>query len=90
MAELKVGDSIPSGVKFSYVPYTPENGDITSCGIPINYDATKGMVPFPSSLHLSAVSMCYSSKLTPKNHRMGQQESRRLLRPRCLHSELLR
>ena len=42
MAELKVGDSLPNGVTFSYVPYTPENGDITSCGIPINYDASKG------------------------------------------------
>jgi len=38
---LKVGDSFPGGVTFSYVPYTPENGDITSCGIPINYDASK-------------------------------------------------
>jgi len=41
MSELKVGDSFPSGVVFSYVPYIPENGDITSCGIPINYDASK-------------------------------------------------
>merc|ERR1711964_912852 len=40
-AELKLGDSIPAGVTFSYVPYTPENGDITACGIPINYDASK-------------------------------------------------
>ncbi|CZR51648.1 probable peroxisomal membrane protein [Phialocephala subalpina] len=44
MADLKVGDSFPSGVTFSYVPYTPENGDITSCGIPINYDASKEWV----------------------------------------------
>jgi len=42
MAELKVGDSFPEGVTFSYVPYTEENGDITSCGIPITYDASKG------------------------------------------------
>jgi hypothetical protein len=42
MAELKVGDSFPSGVTFSYIPYTPEAGDITSCGIPINYNASKG------------------------------------------------
>lgn len=42
MADLKVGDSFPSGVTFSYVPYTPEKGDVTSCGIPINYDASKG------------------------------------------------
>ncbi|KAH7409566.1 peroxiredoxin [Cadophora sp. MPI-SDFR-AT-0126] len=40
-AELKLGDSIPAGTTFSYVPYTPENGDITACGIPITYDASK-------------------------------------------------
>ena len=45
MADLKVGDSFPSGVTFSYVPYTPEKGDITACGIPINYDASNGKVP---------------------------------------------
>ena len=43
MAELKVGDSFPAGVVFSYIPYTPEAGEITSCGIPINYDASKGL-----------------------------------------------
>lgn len=42
MSALKVGDSFPEGVVFSYVPYTPETGDITACGIPINYDASKG------------------------------------------------
>jgi len=41
MSALKVGDSFPSGVVFSYVPYTPDKGDITACGIPINYDASK-------------------------------------------------
>ena len=45
MAELKSGDPFPSDVKFSYIPYTPETGDITSCGIPINYDASKGLSP---------------------------------------------
>jgi hypothetical protein len=42
MSALKVGDSFPEGVVFSYVPYTPETADITACGIPINYDASKG------------------------------------------------
>lgn len=41
MAELKVGDTLPAGVTFSYVPYTEDKGDITACGIPINYDASK-------------------------------------------------
>ena len=43
MAQLKVGDSLPEGVVFSYIPYTPEAGEITSCGIPINYNASKGL-----------------------------------------------
>jgi len=41
MPELKVGDSFPDGVVFSYVPYTEEKGDITACGIPQNYNASK-------------------------------------------------
>ncbi|KAE9380068.1 allergen Asp F3 [Stipitochalara longipes BDJ] len=40
MASLKVGDSLPSDVVFSYVPYQ-EGSEITACGIPINYDASK-------------------------------------------------
>lgn len=53
MSVLKLGDNFPEGVKFSYVPYTPENGDITACGIPINYDASKGIFPFyPLPLYL--------------------------------------
>ncbi|MCJ1332558.1 hypothetical protein MMC10_009251 [Thelotrema lepadinum] len=41
MAALKIGDKFPEGVVFSYVPYTEEKEDITACGIPINYDASK-------------------------------------------------
>ncbi|KAA6413895.1 MAG: allergen Asp F3 [Lasallia pustulata] len=41
MTELKAGDSFPDGVVFSYVPYTEEKGDITACGIPQNYNASK-------------------------------------------------
>lgn len=40
MAELKVGDTFPEGVSFSYAPLTPENSEITSCGIPQKYDAS--------------------------------------------------
>jgi hypothetical protein len=57
MSELKVGDNFPEGVTFSYVPYTPENGDITSCGIPINYDASKGS----DSLFSQICQVCGSS-----------------------------
>ncbi len=42
MTGLKVGDSFPEGVAFSYVPYTPENGDITSCGTPQMLKASEG------------------------------------------------
>jgi alkyl hydroperoxide reductase 1 len=47
MAELKVGDSFPDGVTFQYVPYTPESGEITACGVPQKFDASAGT---PSSL----------------------------------------
>ena len=56
MAELKLGDSLPEGTVFSYIPYTEESAEITACGIPINYDASKGLSslrlpspPFPPS-----------------------------------------
>jgi hypothetical protein len=52
---LKVGDSIPGDVKFSYVPYTPESGDITACGIPINYDAGKGKALVSSSTFIPQI-----------------------------------
>ncbi|KAF3180319.1 hypothetical protein TWF106_005948 [Orbilia oligospora] len=38
---LKIGDSFPEDIVFSYIPYTEEKSDITSCGIPINYNASK-------------------------------------------------
>ncbi|ETI23779.1 hypothetical protein G647_05585 [Cladophialophora carrionii CBS 160.54] len=41
MAGLKEGDQFPDNVVFSYIPYTPESADITSCGIPQNYNASK-------------------------------------------------
>lgn len=28
-------------VSLSYIPYTPEASDITSCGVPVNYNASK-------------------------------------------------
>ncbi|GAB0132037.1 hypothetical protein EsDP_00000487 [Epichloe bromicola] len=38
MSGLKVGDSFPEGVKFSYV--APSGDDILSCGVPGPYDAS--------------------------------------------------
>ncbi|KAL7947694.1 Redoxin [Trichoderma barbatum] len=40
MSVLEVGDSFPGNVAFSYVPFTPESKDITSCGIPTKFDAS--------------------------------------------------
>ncbi|KAI8262975.1 hypothetical protein K4K58_013252 [Colletotrichum sp. SAR11_239] len=37
---VKVGDSLPSGTKFSYVPYDPQTESLTACGLPISYDAS--------------------------------------------------
>ncbi|KAJ5612161.1 Peroxiredoxin Pen c 3 [Penicillium lagena] len=37
----QVGDSFPEDVVFSYIPWSEESGEITSCGIPINYHASK-------------------------------------------------
>lgn len=42
MTTLKAGDSFPEGVTFSYVPYTPDTGDITACGVPQNFNASEG------------------------------------------------
>lgn len=49
MSEIKAGDSFPEGVNFSYVPYTKESAGITSCGIPIGYNASKGLYSSPLS-----------------------------------------
>ncbi|KAJ5166161.1 Peroxiredoxin Pen c 3 [Penicillium canariense] len=38
---IKAGDSFPQDVTFSYIPWSEESGEITSCGIPINYYASK-------------------------------------------------
>jgi alkyl hydroperoxide reductase 1 len=41
MATLQSGSSFPEGVSFSYIPPTG-NLDLTVCGIPTTYDASKG------------------------------------------------
>lgn len=42
MSALKAGDSFPEGVTFTYIPYSDEKKDLTACGIPVKYDASKG------------------------------------------------
>lgn len=41
MSPLKAGDTFPEGVEFGWIPYTEENGEITSCGSPQSYNASK-------------------------------------------------
>ncbi|KAH8692608.1 putative allergen [Talaromyces proteolyticus] len=41
MPVLKPGDSFPPDVVFSHIPYTEEKGEITACGIPVSYNASK-------------------------------------------------
>lgn len=41
MTTLKPGDKFPDDVVFQYIPWSEDKGEITSCGIPINYNASK-------------------------------------------------
>lgn len=59
MSALKAGDTFPEGVKFSYIPYTPEKADITACGVPIPYDASKGMFSIAASPTMPGSFMCF-------------------------------
>jgi alkyl hydroperoxide reductase 1 len=73
MASLKAGDSFPEGVVFSYIPYTEEKGDITSCGIPVNYDASKGLFlssPFPLRFQFRAPGSFLSLLKLPNRTRL--------------------
>lgn len=38
---MQPGDSFPSDVVFQYIPWAPESQDVTACGIPIAYNASK-------------------------------------------------
>ncbi|KAJ5143513.1 uncharacterized protein N7515_002300 [Penicillium bovifimosum] len=38
---FKAGDAFPDDVVFSYIPWSEDSSEITSCGIPINYYASK-------------------------------------------------
>ncbi|KAK6820672.1 Thioredoxin-like fold protein [Apiospora arundinis] len=41
MPAIKSGDAFPQGVTFSYIAPTPETSEVTACGIPTKYDASK-------------------------------------------------
>lgn len=44
MAPLKAGDDFPEGVTFTYIPPAPETSEFSACGMPIKYNASKGMI----------------------------------------------
>jgi alkyl hydroperoxide reductase 1 len=48
MPGLSVGEPFPEGVSFTYVAPTGEL-DLTACGLPIQYDASKGIFPLSPS-----------------------------------------
>lgn len=85
MSALKAGDAFPEGVSFTYVAPTGEL-DLTSCGLPIQYDASKGIYP-----------TCHSSPL-PARHpprftnlpapRVQEQEGRPSCGARRVHANL--
>ncbi|KAJ5945973.1 hypothetical protein N7454_002812 [Penicillium verhagenii] len=41
MTTLQPGDTFPADVKFKYIPWTEESSDASSCGNPIDYNASK-------------------------------------------------
>lgn len=47
MASL-AGQPFPEDVSFLYIPYSPDKAGLNSCGLPIKYDASKGMELLPS------------------------------------------
>ena len=48
MASL-AGQAFPEDVSFLYIPYSPDKAGLNSCGLPIKYEASKGMQSLPSS-----------------------------------------
>lgn len=49
MASL-AGQSFPEDVSFLYIPYSPDKAGLNSCGLPIKYEASKGMQLLPSPM----------------------------------------
>lgn len=73
MTELKVGDSFPSDVVFSYIPHTSESGGITSAGSPIEYNASKGTISL--SLPFYTPSILYPIDYPPHHLYPNPKES---------------
>lgn len=55
MSALKAGDSFPEDVVFGWVPPTPENKDISACGVPTKYPASSRKKTQPRACAAAAV-----------------------------------
>ena len=90
MSALKAGDDFPEGVTFTYVPYNPDQGAVTACGIPVKYDASKGnSLPTPLlSFFFSAPVKVKRQQILTVNYRIQGEEGSPRLRPRRLHAHL--
>lgn len=55
MSALKAGDSFPEDVVFGWVPPTPENKDITACGVPTKFPASSRKNPRACPVHYSTL-----------------------------------
>lgn len=44
MSALKVGDSFPQDVSFTWIAPSPENSEFSACGIPQKYNASESML----------------------------------------------
>lgn len=71
MASL-VGQPFPEDVSFMYVPYTPEKSELNACGLPIKYDASKGMSTNPPVItSCPSPAVLQPSQAPYQTHRVG-------------------
>ncbi|KAJ8115262.1 hypothetical protein OPT61_g3051 [Boeremia exigua] len=77
MAPLKVGDSLPEGVKFEWAPIT--DADPTACGRPQEYDASKewaGKKVVLVSVPGAFTPGCQAFHLPPYIQKLGELKSK--------------
>ena len=77
MAPLKVGDSLPEGVKFEWAPIT--DADPTACGRPQEYDASKewaGKKVVLVSVPGAFTPGCQAYHLPPYIQKLGELKSK--------------
>lgn len=74
---VTVGSTFPEDVSFMYIPYTPEKAGLNACGLPVKYNASKGMSTSSlSPLSLSPLSEGLPSRLTLRGGSWGRRGKR--------------